>query len=219
VTGTSSDGQTGTASISYTVAATPSVTISTPANGARYTRGHSVRASFSCKEGASGPGIATCTGTIANGRPIDASTPGRHTFTVMATSADRQVTAKTVTYTVVLPPNKLTSVNRKPHSNGTFIVTAKVPGPGRVNVLVTAWKDNLAGAARLLNPAPARFVFARANATAKHAGALRIVVTPNALGRRLIAHHRYRVTLRLWVSFIPTHGRQRDIGYYGLHLP
>ena len=54
---------------------------------------------------------------------------------------------------------------------------------------------------------------------AKHAGTLTIVVTPSALGRRLVADHRYRVTLRLWISYTPTHGRQRDIGYYGLHLP
>jgi hypothetical protein len=45
------------------------------------------------------------------------------------------------------------------------------------------------------------------------------VVKPNAMGRRLVAHHRYRVTLRLWISYTPRHGRQRDIGYYGLHLP
>lgn len=34
-----------------------------------------------------------------------------------------------------------------------------------------------------------------------------------------VTHHRYRVTLRLWISYTPTHGRQRDIGDYGLHLP
>jgi 6-phosphogluconolactonase (cycloisomerase 2 family) len=219
VTATSSDGQTATRSISYTVAATPSVSIATPTNGAHYRRGQSVPASFSCKDGASGPGIATCTGTIANGQPIDTSTPGAHTFTVMATSGDGQVTAKTASYSVALPPNNLTSIRRKPHRNGTFIVTAKVTGPGAVDVLVTAWNDNFAGAAWLLNPAPGRFVFARAHATAEHAGTLKIVVTPNAHGRRLVAHHRYRVTLRLWVSYTPKHGFQRNIGYYGLHLP
>jgi hypothetical protein len=48
---------------------------------------------------------------------------------------------------------------------------------------------------------------------------VRIVVSPNAQGRLLVARHRYRVTLRLWVSYTPTGGHQRDIGYYGLHLP
>jgi len=89
-----------------------------------------------------------------------------------------------------------------------------------IDVLVTAWKDNLAaGIARLLQPATGRFVFARAHARASRAGVLSITVRPNARGRLLIAHHRYRVTLRLWISYTPVQGRQRDIGYYGLHLP
>jgi hypothetical protein len=71
----------------------------------------------------------------------------------------------------------------------------------------------------LLQPAKRRFVFARAHAIAKHKGTLRIIVTPNARARHLVAHPRYRVTLRLWISYTPLRGRQRDIGYYGLHLP
>jgi hypothetical protein len=219
VTATSSDGLTGTASASYTVAGAPSVSISSPLAGAQFAHGQRVPAAFSCSEGASGPGIATCAGTVANGSPIDTSTPGAHAFTVLATSKDGQVAAKTVTYSVKLPSNHLVPVRRKPHTNGTFIVTVKAPGPGAVDILVTAWKDNLAGAARVLQPAKGRFVFARAHATAKKAGTLTIVVKPNSRGRRLVAHHRYRVTLRLWISFTPMHGRQRDIGYYGLHLP
>ncbi|MBV8990734.1 MAG: hypothetical protein JO372_19460, partial [Solirubrobacterales bacterium] len=46
-----------------------------------------------------------------------------------------------------------------------------------------------------------------------------IVVKPNPRGRRLVAHPRYRVTLRLWISYTPTHGNQHDTGFYGLHLP
>jgi 6-phosphogluconolactonase (cycloisomerase 2 family) len=219
VTATSSDGQTATKSITYTVAAAPSVSITTPASGASYQFGQRVLASFSCAEGASGARISTCAGTVATGAPIDTSTPRKHTFTVMATSTDGQATAKAVSYTVALPNNKLVSVRRKPHSDGTFIVTVKVPGPGSVDVLITAWQDNLATVARLLQPATGRFVFARAHATATKAATLQIVVRPNANGRRLVNHHRYRITLRLWISFTPTHGHQRDIGYYGLHLP
>jgi hypothetical protein len=110
-------------------------------------------------------------------------------------------------------------VRREPHHNGTFIVMVRVPGPGRVDVLVTAWNGNVAEAARLLQPAKGRFVFARAHKVAKRAGIVRLIVNPNAKGRRLVAHHRYRVTLRLWISYTPVGGRQRAIGYYGLHLP
>jgi hypothetical protein len=113
----------------------------------------------------------------------------------------------------------LAAVQFQPQRDGSFIVDVKVPGPGVVHVLVTAWQDNFAGAARMLNPADQRFVFARATARPRHRGSLRIVVNPNAQGQRLVANHRYRVTLRLWVSYIPTHGNQRDYGFYGIHLP
>jgi hypothetical protein len=46
-----------------------------------------------------------------------------------------------------------------------------------------------------------RFVFARAHATADRATTLRVPVTPNERGQLLVAHHTYRVTLRLWVSY------------------
>ena len=35
----------------------------------------------------------------------------------------------------------------------------------------------------------------------------------------LLAHHRYRVVLTLWVSYTPRGGRYRTIGFLGLHLP
>jgi hypothetical protein len=88
-----------------------------------------------------------------------------------------------------------------------------------VDVLETAWKDNfLAGAARLLNPAPGRFVFARKHVKVTKAGKQTVVVKPGPAGRRLLKHHRYPVVIRLWVSFTPTGGHQRDLGFYGLHL-
>ena len=103
VTATSSDGQTGTASISYTVAASPSVQIAVPVAGAKYARGKTVHARYSCQEGASGPGIQSCSAPAADGAPLDTSTPGSHTFTVTATSHDGQSVSKTVDYTVLGP--------------------------------------------------------------------------------------------------------------------
>jgi hypothetical protein len=98
----------------------------------------------------------------------------------------------------------------------TFAVT--VPGPGSVDVLATAWKDNLAIIATLPQPALHRFTFARAQATARHAGTIVVSVTPNARGRRLVLHHTYRVTLRLWITYTPPGAAPRSIGVYGLHL-
>jgi len=43
-------------------------------------------------------------------------------------------------------------------------------------------------------------------------------MTLNAKGRRLIAHHRYAVLFRLWVTYTPTGGSQREVGVYGLRI-
>ena len=88
------------------------------------------------------------------------------------------------------------------------------PGPGTADVLETAWRDNLARTAVLLQPAPRRFVFARKHLQVAAGGAMRVTVVPNQRGRRLIARHRYTVVLRLWVSFTPANGTQRNIGLY-----
>ena len=83
----------------------PQASITTPAGGATYTVGQVVDSSFTCGEGAGGPGIASCldqTGR-ASGAAIDTSTTGPHTFTVTATSTDGQTATATETYTVAAP--------------------------------------------------------------------------------------------------------------------
>ncbi len=104
VTAVSSDGQTGTKSISYTVASAPFVTLATPNNGAKYALGQKVLAAYSCHDGAGGPGISSCSGTVGSGRLLDTSEPGMHRFSVTATSTDGQSMLRTITYTV-LPSN------------------------------------------------------------------------------------------------------------------
>jgi hypothetical protein len=85
-------------------------------------------------------------------------------------------------------------------------------------VLESAWKSNLAHTAVTLPPAPGRFVFARANAIASHAGTVSVVVDPSPQGKRLVGHHTYQVLLRLWISYTPTGGQPQSAGVYGLHL-
>jgi hypothetical protein len=204
------------------VAAAPAVLITTPGPRAVYVLHRVVRSSFGCQDGASGPGIASCTDQNGNGsgHRLDTSTNGIHQLTVTATSSDGQKTTRTLTYRVRLPSNHLLAPLRfKAQRDGTFIVNLTVPGPGLVHVVVTAWENNLAGVARVINPAPRRFVFGRATSRPQHRGRVRIVVTPNALGRSMVANPRYRITLRLWVSYIPKYGNQRNWGFYGLHLP
>ncbi|HEV7708079.1 MAG TPA: choice-of-anchor Q domain-containing protein, partial [Asanoa sp.] len=105
VTATSLDGQTAVSSVTYTVVGAPTVRISTPVEHTTYTQGQTVRAGYSCAEGAGGPGLrpgkAGCIGTVASGAPINTSALGTHAFSVTATSTDGQTTTATANYTVV----------------------------------------------------------------------------------------------------------------------
>ena len=219
MTAASRDGQSATASINYkVVAAPPLVEITRPATGETFMRGQVVDAGFGCVEGAGGPGLASCVGTVAAGQAINTTGVGAHTFTVTATSKDGQSTSRTVSYTVALPDNRfaITGVHARP--NGRVSFTLRVPGPGVADVLETAWNDNFARSAALLGPAARRFVFARKHLRASGAGATRVTVAPNTRGKRLVAGHRYAVLIRLWVSYTPTNGTQRDIGLYGVRI-
>lgn len=106
VSTTSSDGQSASAQISYTVAAAPSASIAAPASGRTHTVAQSVRTRFSCSEGAGGPGLSSCddsTGakTRSGGSGhLDTSTPSRHSYRVTATSKDGQTESTQISYMV-----------------------------------------------------------------------------------------------------------------------
>ena len=107
--------------------------------------------------------------------------------------------------------NRFTISHIKVRTDGSLSLVVTVPGPGRLDMMETAWNDNLARLA-LLQPAPHRFVFARAHTQATSAGKLRVVVRPNTRGRLLVHHHAYRVTLRLWVTYTPIGGAHGPMG-------
>ena len=88
--------------VTYTVVdrAAPEITISSPAEGAVYGFGDHVLADYSCADQPGGSGVATCTGTVANGDPIDTWSFGTHTFEVHATDGAGNPATKTVTYSV-----------------------------------------------------------------------------------------------------------------------
>jgi hypothetical protein len=75
----------------------PTITLTTPADGAHYKQGRKVNAAYSCSDPA---GIAFCQGPAQNGHPIDTSTTGRHSFTVQARDNAGRTATKTVHYTV-----------------------------------------------------------------------------------------------------------------------
>ena len=78
----------------------PVITLSTPPQGAVYTKNQVVAASFSCVDEPGGSGLANCVASTANGSSIDTSTVGGHTYTVTASDNVGNTSFVTHTYTV-----------------------------------------------------------------------------------------------------------------------
>ncbi len=96
---------------SLSVPAPPSAQIASPGSNQTYAQGKTVATTFSCAEGAAGPGLAACSdsngtsGTtgIIHGT-LDTASTGTQTYTVTATSQDGLTAAVTLTYAIVARP-------------------------------------------------------------------------------------------------------------------
>jgi hypothetical protein len=85
--------------IHYTVIAPPpAIVVHSPIDGAEFTLGQTVSASYRCAD--SGSGVVTCVGTVPSGTAIDTSTPGTHVFTVNAMDSVGNTSSRSLTYTV-----------------------------------------------------------------------------------------------------------------------
>jgi hypothetical protein len=111
VTATSSDGQTTTAQITYTVLAWPPLaTIIWPLGHQTYLLNEPAPTSFICLDGLGGPGISSCVDSngasksstqLLGAGKLNTSKAGTFTYTVTAVSADGQSSTQQVTYTVL----------------------------------------------------------------------------------------------------------------------
>jgi Bacterial Ig domain/Gametolysin peptidase M11 len=118
---TDPSGNYATAQVTLRVAAPPSASISTPAEGGTYTLGQSVPTGFSCSEGAGGTGLSSCndssgTKTVSGGAGrLDTSTLGAHTYTVTSVSKDGLTGSSSIDYTVVPAPQLPDGPQRPPN--------------------------------------------------------------------------------------------------------
>ncbi|HKP30398.1 MAG TPA: PxKF domain-containing protein [Gemmatimonadales bacterium] len=78
----------------------PTITITTPADGAVFLLGQSVLADYSCADEVGGSGVLSCTGPVASGSAITTGSVGSHAFTVNASDNASNLSAATVHYSV-----------------------------------------------------------------------------------------------------------------------
>ncbi|MFL5830883.1 MAG: FG-GAP repeat protein, partial [Solirubrobacteraceae bacterium] len=88
------------AGAAYLFGPPPEIAIRAPANGATFTQGQAIAASYSCSAPA-GATITSCTGPVADGAAIDTTASGSHVFTITASDSDGLTATESVSYSVL----------------------------------------------------------------------------------------------------------------------
>jgi hypothetical protein len=79
----------------------PTITVTSPSEGASYKLGQSVIADYSCSDDTTSASDLSCVGTVADGSTIDTASVGSKTFTVTATDQANNTETKSINYGVV----------------------------------------------------------------------------------------------------------------------
>jgi hypothetical protein len=137
VTATDTDGATISVTHTYVVDSTaPAIALTTPAQGAVFASGEAVSATYNCAD-AGGGGLASCTGTVPDGQPLN-TTPGMHTFTV--TAIDNAGNTTTVTHSYRASICSRTGAHAV--SCELWARAGTIDLPGRANVPIKTFADH-----------------------------------------------------------------------------
>jgi len=79
----------------------PTITITTPVDGAAYLLNQNVLADFACQDEPGGSGLASCIGTVPNGSSINTASIGPKSFTVNAADNAGNTATASVSYKVI----------------------------------------------------------------------------------------------------------------------
>jgi hypothetical protein len=164
-------------------------------------------------------GNSSCTFSVA----VTGTAQGTQTSSSTAPTTNGQTNsnAASASITVGPPLNTFTVANVTANANGTVTFNVTVPGPGTVGAYETAPKREFAiipddgpGA-----PSAGRFEFASAAQSIGASGTTAITVTPTEKGAQLIAHHKSRVTINLYVTYTPTGGTPSTQNFLAIAFP
>jgi hypothetical protein len=172
----------------------PSITISSPREGAAYVQGPQLHAGYSCS--LTGTTVSSCSGPVASGATVTTSAVGQHTFTVDAVSSDGATATKTVTYTVIAPTPAISSFSE---SHKKWRRGSKLATESRVNhrkpPVGTRFKFKLNVTARVTLTFKPRHGKALSVSFNGKAGTRKVAFDGRISKRKKLAPGRYTVTI------------------------